>query len=296
MRILIVGKNGQVGSALIVAAEKNKINFIATNRADLDITNKEAITRFFEKHAHFDFVINAAAYTHVDHAENNPENAHDVNCNAVGYLAKSCKKYNMTLIHISTDYIFNGEKESGYNENDETNPTNIYGKTKLAGEQILMQTWHKHIILRVSWIFSEYGRNFVKTISSLLDKQDSVSVVSDQFGSPTSAHSVASVIITICKKLYTTNQASALFGIYHYSDFPTTNWHQFAHHIAQLKQKNNSLKKEVYAIKSTAYPTPARRPKNSILTTTKIKSVFGIEQQAWMPEVERIISAKERGN
>ena len=197
MNILIIGKNGQVGSSLVLEAIKNCINYIAISRDECDITNQDAVTRFFERKHDFDFIINAAAYTQVDAAENNLESARAANYFAVQYLAEAAKKYNIPLIHISTDYVFDGEKTTAYSEDDATNPKNVYGQTKLDGENILKKTWEKHIILRVSWVFSEFGKNFVKTIAQLYDKKEIFSVVADQMGSPTSARSIAQVILTI---------------------------------------------------------------------------------------------------
>src|SRR3990167_2962441 len=265
MNILIIGKNGQVGSSLVLEAIKNCINYIAISRDECDITNQDAVTRFFERKHDFDFIINAAAYTQVDAAENNLESARAANYFAVQYLAEAAKKYNIPLIHISTDYVFDGEKTTAYSEDDATNPKNVYGQTKLDGENILKKTWEKHIILRVSWVFSEFGKNFVKTIAQLYDKKEIFSVVADQMGSPTSARSIAEVIITICKILYQNENAAHYWGIYHYSDFPHSNWHQLASYVVSQKIKKGGAIKEVRPIEGKEYPTVVQRPKNSNL-------------------------------
>jgi len=287
MKILIIGKNGQVGLSLVARAKENHIDYVATGREELNIAHREVITTFFEKNHHFNFVINAAAYTNVDGAEQEIESADLVNNSAVQYLAQACKKYNIPMIHLSTDYIFDGEKITGYDEEDKPNPKNVYGQTKLDGENNLRNIWEKHIILRVSWIFSEFGKNFVKTIANLSEKKDSFSVVCDQFGSPTSAQSIADAIIHICKKLYTKSDLEKYWGVYHFADFPVTNWQQFAKHIVRVKQPNKNI--EIVAIESKDYPTVAQRPKNSILNTQKIKTTFNIDQRFWMNEVERVI-------
>jgi dTDP-4-dehydrorhamnose reductase len=289
MKILIIGKNGQVGSSLVSNATTKHISYAATNRSELDITNQNAVESFFKSHHDFDFIINTAAYTQVDAAENDVDAARATNHLAVQYLAEAAKKYNIPLIHISTDYVFDGEKPTAYNEEDITNPKNVYGQTKLEGENVLKHTWKKHIILRVSWVFSEFGKNFVKTIAQLYDKKDTFSVVSDQTGSPTSARSIAQAIIAICKKLYKNPNAENYWGVYHYSDFPSSNWHQLASYVVIQKIKKTDSIKEVRPIEGKDYPTVAQRPKNSNLNTFKIKKNFGIEQKLWTTEVERII-------
>ncbi|OGT43033.1 MAG: dTDP-4-dehydrorhamnose reductase [Gammaproteobacteria bacterium RIFCSPHIGHO2_12_FULL_40_19] len=287
MNLLIIGKNGQIGLSLIAESEANQIDYSAVGRAELDITQHSAVNAFFAQHHRFDFVINAAAFTNVDAAEKEIDSARAANALAVRYLAEACKQYDIPLIHISTDYIFDGEKNTGYNEEDTPNPKNVYGQTKLEGENHLKAIWKKHIILRVSWVFSEFGKNFVKTIVNLTDKKDVFSVVGDQLGSPTSAHSVANVIIIICKYLFENGEQENYWGVYHYADFPVTNWHQFATHIVRTKKtKKNTT---VLCIESKEYPTAAQRPKNSILNLQKIKTVFDIDQRLWTSEVEKII-------
>lgn len=290
MKLLIIGKNGQVGSSLAIVAKENNIDYRTTTREELDITDQISVNYFFSQENNFDFIVNAAAYTQVDAAESNVEAAYAVNCSAVKYLSEAAKKYNIPLIHISTDYVFDGEKKTAYNEDDVINPKNVYGQSKLEGENSLKNTWKKHIILRVSWIFSEFGKNFVKTIANLYDKKDSFSVVGDQFGSPTSARSVAEVIIQLCKQLYQNKDAEKYWGTYHYSDFPATNWHQLATYVVNLKEKKHGVIKEVCAIEAKEYPTPAKRPKNSILNNFKIKKNFGVEQRLWADEIKRIVN------
>src|SRR3990167_11099307 len=242
MNLLIIGKNGQIGLSLIAESEANQIDYSAVGRAELDITNHSAVNAFFAQHHRFDFVINAAAFTNVDAAEKEIDSACAANASAVRYLAEACKQYDIPLIHISTDYVFDGEKNTGYYEDDMPNPKNIYGQTKLDGENHLKTAWKKHIILRVSWVFSEFGKNFVKTIANLADKKDVFSVVSDQLGSPTSAHSIANVIITICKRLFKNVKQEDHWGVYHYTDFPVTNWHQFATYVVRTKKgKKNTV-------------------------------------------------------
>ena len=224
-------------------------------------------------------MINATAYTNVDAAEDDEITANAVNHLGVKYLALVCKKYNIPLIHISTDYVFDGEKLTDYSENDSPNPQNVYGQSKLAGEIALQSLWEKHIILRVSWVFSEFGKNFIKTIAQLCDQKEKLGVIANQYGSPTSARSIAKVLIAICRK------NNSAWGVYHYSDFPATNWHQLATYVARIKGATT----EIHAIEAKDYPLPAKRPENSRFANHNIKKVFGIEQGFWMAEVERVI-------
>lgn len=289
MKLLILGKNGQIGSSLVAAAKKNHIAYRAAGRDEFDITNQHAVHSFFSQAHDFDFIINAAAYTDVDHAEKNGELAHAVNCLAVKYIAEMSKKYNIPVIHLSTDYVFDGEKVTGYDETDLPNPKNVYGQTKLAGENMVRRYCEQHIILRVSWIFSEFGKNFVKTIAQHYDQKDVFFAVCDQIGSPTSAHSVAETIIRICQHLHQQANTTTYWGTYHYTNLPATNWHQFATYVVSLKEKHHGVIKEIRSIEAKEYPTVAQRPKNSILNNTKIKKQFGIEQTLWTTEVDRVI-------
>lgn len=287
MKILIFGKNGQVGMSLMNAAKRNQIDYEAASRQELDITNKEHVKHFFAEKHDFDFVINAAAYTNVDEAEKDVEGARAGNHDAVRNLAEACKQFNLPLIHLSTDYVFDGTKESAYIEDDAPNPINVYGSTKLAGENAIKDILKQHIILRVSWVFSEFGKNFVKTMISLSETRDSFSVICDQFGSPTSAKSIAETIIRICKKIHESSDRDQYWGTYHFSDFPVTNWHQFATYIISQKRPNKNM--DISPIATKDYPTLAARPKNSMLNTQKIQKIFGITQGMWMSEVDRII-------
>ncbi|UTW42470.1 dTDP-4-dehydrorhamnose reductase [bacterium SCSIO 12844] len=290
MKLLILGKNGQVGSALVEKTREENVLFTAVSRSELDITDMIAVNEFFSQYHDFDFIINAIAYTQVDQAENDKITADAVNHLAIKKLAIISKQYEIPLIHISTDYVFDGKKATAYSETDQTNPLNQYGLSKLNGERILQQTWHQHIILRVSWVFSEYRSNFIKTMIRLAKEKDHINIVADQYGAPTSANSIAKVIFDICRLKFNgigTNK----WGIYHYTDFPVTTWHQLAlYSIEQLNDQINDVKtKHVYPIASSQYPTLALRPKNSALDTDKIKTDFSIKQYSWMDEVARIV-------
>lgn len=282
MRLLIIGKNGQVGRCLQDYASAQAIDFVAIGREECDISNQKQVEHFFENNHQFDFVMNAAAYTAVDKAEEDIEQAYAANHLAVEYLAHACKKYDLPLLHISTDYVFDGQKETLYDEGDLPNPVSVYGKSKLAGEQALQSIWSKHIILRVSWVFSPYGKNFVKTIARLAKERESLSVVADQYGSPTAATSIAEVLIKICKaQAEKKESADERWGLYHYTDFPLTTWHQLAKAVvSQL-----GLSALIKPIMSTEYPTAAERPKFSGLNCDHINEVYKIKQSDWYGKI-----------
>ena len=290
MKILIIGVNGQVGQSLCKLCKKEFIEYIATDRKKLDISDKNEIINFF-KNLDVDFVINASAYTNVEKAEEEYNIVNNVNNLAVKYLAKECHKKDIPLIHISTDYIFNGQKHGMYNEEDIPKPLNIYGQTKLSGEINLQNNWKKHIVLRVSWVFSEYGNNFLKTILKLSNSHEKLNVISDQYGSPTSAKSIAEVIIKICKYIHENNNFDN-WGIYNYTDFPMSTWHQFA--TAIVNNNVNTKTKEIQPILASEYQTKAIRPYNSALDVNKLIKQFNIKQNNWIDEAKRIIQKLNR--
>src|SRR3989338_5362991 len=200
MTILLTGAGGQVGSAIHTLAQEKNISLIPLNQQTCDIAQEAQIYQFFEKH-HPEFLINAAAYTAVDLAETHESDAMRINVDAVDILAKVCKAFDCILIHLSTDYVFDGNLNRSYRENDQTNPLSVYGKSKLLGEQLLQQRWEKYIILRISWVFGAQGKNFVKTVLRLAKSQTALKIVEDQRGCPTSASSIAKVIFHLISQL-----------------------------------------------------------------------------------------------
>ena len=289
MKLLILGANGQVGQSLCNLCIKSSIDFIVTTRAQLDITSQQNVIDYFAN-VDIDFVINATAYTNVEKAEDESELANAVNNLAIGYIAEECKAKNIPFIHISTDYVFDGTKQGMYSENDVTCPINVYGDTKLKGEQTLQQIWNKHIILRVSWVFSQFGNNFVKTMLKLSNSHEKLTIISDQYGSPTSANSIANIILDICNRIHNKPKFNN-WGVYNYSDFPLTTWHQFANYV--IDNNKSSVTKSIESILAKDFPTKAQRPQNSGLDTNKIKQAFDIKQQLWTTEVDRIIEILE---
>jgi dTDP-4-dehydrorhamnose reductase len=287
MKILIAGKNGQVGSCLVDQLSTiSDVTLLALDREQLDITDATQVNKVV---AEFNpnIIINAAAYTAVDKAEQECELANAINRDGPQNLAQAANKINAAIIHISTDYVFDGDSADSYTESDVTAPQGEYGRSKLAGEQAVAQACPKHIILRTAWVFGEYGNNFVKTMLRLAKTRDTLGVVADQFGGPTYAGDIANAIVTISKQIIDGNQA---YGIYHYSGFPHVSWHTFAEKIFEIALAQDVLVQpiKVNPITTLDYPTPAKRPANSRLNCHKIDSAFGIEQSDWQAALTRI--------
>ena len=277
MVVLVTGANGQLGQAIqFVAANYPNIHFVFCSSSDLDITNKENCEFIFNKEKP-DFCINAAAYTAVDKAESDPEQAHLINCIGAKNLAEICKEFNAKLIHVSTDFVFDGSKNAPYNETDLTNPKGVYGQTKLEGEIAIQEVFKAYFIIRTSWVYSQFGNNFMKTMLRLASERTSLSVVNDQIGSPTNAVDLANAILKIVESK-TNNQ----FGIYNFSNEGQCSWFNFAKKIFEI----NQVKIEVTPIPTTQFPTPAERPKYSVLDKTKIKTTFGIDIKPWEQSLE----------
>ncbi|WP_350432827.1 dTDP-4-dehydrorhamnose reductase [Shewanella sp. H8] len=287
MKILITGKNGQVGSCLVDQLSKmSDVTFLALDRDQLDITDVIEVNKIV---AVFNpnIIINAAAYTAVDKAEQESELAYAINRDGAHNLAIAANDINAAIIHISTDYVFNGDSPESYTESDVTAPQGEYGRSKLAGEQAVAQACPKHIILRTAWVFGEHGNNFVKTMLRLAKTRDTLGVVADQFGGPTYAGDIANAILTISKQITPDNHA---YGIYHFSGFPHVNWHTFAERIFEMALEQNVLIQpiQVNPITTLDYLTPAKRPANSRLNCDKIYNAFGIKQSDWKRALVRI--------
>lgn len=291
LRLLILGGNGQVGMSLANHCEKNSLEYKLLTRKQLDITSGDMVDSFFASDHEFDFVINAAAYTAVDKAESESELAFSTNGIAVKYLAEQCRKYTIPLLHISTDYVFDGKKTIPYTEDDIASPINIYGKSKLQGEQFIKAIWEKHIILRVSWIFSATGYNFIKSILKLGQEKEKINVVADQIGCPTAAEHIAVIIISICQEQLRSKRADQQWGIYQYVDFPVTTWHQLAKYtLNKAKQIRFPIITQcVIPISSADYKTVAKRPFNSILSVNKLETTFNIKQFYWQQGVDYVL-------
>ncbi|WP_115460770.1 dTDP-4-dehydrorhamnose reductase [Winogradskyella aurantiaca] len=270
IRVLVTGANGQLGSCIKQQSLEHPdivFHFLGSN--ELNITDPENLRTVFSKP--FDYCINCAAYTQVDNAESNSRLAHSINENGVKELAKLCHKHNVVLIHISTDFVFDGKKRSAYTETDHTNPLGVYGLSKLKGEQAIERLMTQYFILRTSWLYSEHGNNFVKTMLRLAKERDSISVVNDQFGSPTYAMDLAKTIVKLV------SSKSDAYGLYHYSNHGQISWFDFASKVFEFKGISISLK----PIKTADFPTLAKRPKFSVLDTTKIQENIKAEINDW---------------
>ena len=278
MVVLVTGANGQLGQAIqFVASNYPNIDFVFCSSSDLDITNKENCESVFKKEKP-NFCINAAAYTAVDKAESDSEKAELINAIGPKNLAECCKNLNAKLIHISTDFVFDGSNKVPYNETDLPNPKGVYGQTKLEGEKAIQEVFDAYFIIRTSWVYSQFGNNFMKTMLRLASERTSLSVVNDQIGTPTNAVDLANAIL----KIVASKPSDKQYGIYNFSNEGECSWFDFAKKIFEI----NQVKIDVTPIPTTQFPTPAVRPKYSVLDKTKIKTTFGIEIKPWEQAIE----------
>ena len=274
--VLVTGGDGQLATCMKQVVEKaENLKFIFKNATDLDITDKKLVTSYFAENS-IDYCVNSAAYTAVDTAESNSELAFKINSDAVKNLAEVCKENQSILIHISTDFVFDGSNDQPYKESDIPNSKSVYGASKLQGEKEIQLILKEHFILRTSWLYSEFGNNFIKTMLKLSGEKNSLSVVNDQIGTPTYAVDLANVVLKIIK------ESSRDFGLYHYSNKGSVSWYDFAKEIF----KQRAIKIDLKPILTKEYPTPAKRPAYSVLDTTKIKDTFQIEIPNWKESLE----------
>lgn len=277
MVVLVSGANGQLGQAIqFISSNYPEIDFKFCSSSDLDITSKENCEYVFTKFKP-NFCINAAAYTAVDKSESEPEKAHLINVVGAKNLAEVCKKFSTILLHVSTDFVFDGNKTTPYIETDVPNPTGVYGQTKLDGEKAIQETFDNYFIIRTSWVYSQFGNNFMKTMLRLASERDTLSVVSDQIGTPTSAVDLAEVLIKIISTCHAELVSASNFGIYNFSNEGQCSWYEFAKKIFEV----NNISINLQPIPTSAYPTPAKRPAYSVLDKSKIKNVFGVEVNNW---------------
>ena len=286
--ILVTGGSGQLGSELKeLAPNFPDYNFLFTDVSDLDITAHEQVRMFIESNS-INIIINCAAYTAVDKAESEPELADTINHLAVRNIAQIAKINNIKLIHISTDYVFDGTNNKPYVETDKPNPQSVYGKTKLDGELAMQEINPANsIIIRTSWVYSRFGKNFMKTMLSLAEIREEISVVSDQIGSPTNAADLANVILNIFPEINNEN-----IQVFHYSNEGVCSWYDFAKAILEI----NGLVVRVNPIHSAQFPTIAKRPFYSLLSKEQIKTTFGFDIPHWKDSLIRIILLKENSN
>ena len=280
MKILITGTNGQVGNALLKTLANHEL--IPITRKDCDLTSVDQIKEIIDKHK-LDLIINPAAYTKVDLAEDETKQAFQINRNAPILMASKAKELNIPIIHFSTDYIFDGTNEGGYCEDDSPNPLNVYGKSKLEGEDGIQEVGGQYYIFRTSWVYSNIGHNFFLTMKKLGYEKEVLNIVADQIGSPTSNLFIAEQIKKIIPQLNNSNS-----GVYHLVPDSFCSWHEFAKAIIRKTNPNFNLE-QLYAIKSIEFPTKAVRPKYSILINNKIKNKFKLTFESWQEELEKII-------
>ncbi|MGK0307146.1 MAG: dTDP-4-dehydrorhamnose reductase [Urechidicola sp.] len=272
LKILVTGKGGQLARCIEnIAPNYPELNFVFKSFLELDITDLESVESVFTNSKPFDYCINCAAYTAVDKAETEIQEAYNVNVLGSKNLTEACLKHNVTLIHISTDFVFDGHASKPYTEQSITNPLGVYGETKLEGENVIAETLQNYFILRTSWLYSEFGNNFLKTMLRLSRERDEISVVVDQIGSPTYAKDLAGVVLQLIASRNTS------YGIYNYSNEGIASWYDFANKIFKLSNSRIKLNK----IETKDYPTPAARPKYSVLDTSKIEKLLKLEIPNW---------------
>jgi dTDP-4-dehydrorhamnose reductase len=277
MVVLVTGANGQLGQAIQSIAEKfPDIEFEFCDSEKLDITDYDNVNAVFNEFIP-KYCINAAAYTAVDKAESEPDKAYSINVLGSQNLAKICKMNGTILLHVSTDFVFDGTKKTPYTELEEPNPTGVYGQTKLDGEEAIKELWEKHFIIRTSWVYSQFGNNFMKTMLRLGTEREELSVVNDQIGTPTNAVDLAEVLIKMVESCHAELVSASNYGIYNFSNEGQCSWYDFAKKIFEI----NNITIDLHPIPTKDYPTPAKRPAYSVLDKNKIKTTFGIEIDSW---------------
>jgi dTDP-4-dehydrorhamnose reductase len=284
-KILIIGGNGQLGNCFrkLAPEYEDRFEFDFTDSQTLNIIDRDQVSDYFYDFKP-DYCINASAYTAVDLAETESEKAFAVNAEGVGNLAEACAENKTIFIHISTDYVFDGETNISYSEDDFTNPQGVYGASKEKGEDLAMELQPKTIILRTSWLYSEFNKNFVKTMLHLFEVKEELGIVNDQFGQPTNANDLAQAVMNIVEK------ETKTYGIFHFSNYPETTWFNFAQKIADF----SGSKIKLNPIKTSEFPTAAKRPKRSTMSLDKIEEVYKIEPKYWQNSLEECIQILQK--
>ena len=285
-KILVTGSNGQLGQCLKQQLQNTgDISCYFATREDLDITNNDVVHQFFGEH-NFDYCINTAAYTNVEKAESEQKEAFLINAEGAYNLVKACKKYNVVLLHISTDYVFDGMAKTPYQEQDPTNPLNVYGASKLKGEQHIGDTWNKHFIIRTSWLYSQYGHNFLNSMLEFAEQKKALAITTQQTGTPTNANDLAQVLVTIIKT------GNARYGVYHFSNQGEATWYDFAEAIFKATGEIDT----VDLAKTEHYATFAKRPVYSVLNCNKLKVTLGTQYKNWEDSLIHLIQKTRNAN
>ncbi len=282
--VLVTGANGQLGSEIKKISENSEFKFYFTDIETLDIS-KEALIEEYVKSNKINWIINCAAYTAVDLAEKEIQKAELINVNGTRNIAKIAVKYDIKIIHISTDFVYDGENNIPYDESDKATPLSFYGKTKLYGEMEIKKAMKNYIIIRTSWLYSSYGKNFVKTIINLAKEKEEINVVFDQIGTPTYANDLADCIIEMIKS-HEIKGLKFTEGIYHYSNEGVASWYDFAKAIV----KESKIKCKINPIETKDFPTLAKRPNYSVLNKKKIREKYNIEIPYWLDSLENCIN------
>ncbi len=282
-KILVTGAGSQLGKTLRILND-NGFKYDFRSKYMLDISDPKELNRFLAKNK-YDYCFNFAAYTAVNLAETDRAKCFDVNVRGVANLSKAAKKHDFTLIHISSDYVFDGKQDKPYTETDPTHPLNYYGKTKRLGEQIIQQYLNKYLIIRTSWLYSDYNNNFVKTILKMAQEGQKVKIVQDQIGTPTYTKNLIRFILTAIKK---TEKSPELYGLYHFSDKGEASWYDFGKEVYKL----TGIDKEIIPIKSTDFASPAKRPHYSVLSKRKAEQAFGVRAEKWQDALKDCFAYK----
>ncbi len=289
MDVLVIGKSGQLAASLLEAERPPGIRMTASEPPELDLADEASIQRAFDS-AKPDLVVNAAAYTAVDRAESEPDLAYAINAAGPGVIAALCQNNRIPLIHISTDYVFDGTATRPYRETDPAKPLGIYGLSKYEGERRISAICERHLIFRTSWLYSPFGHNFVKTMIRLGAERDELRIVSDQIGNPTYAPHLADAILKVMVRLKNDKISDDIWGLYHASAMGEASWHDFACEVFNQIESSGGVAPKVTPITTQDYPTPARRPANSRLDCSKLKNTFDVHFPNWRDGVRECIA------
>ncbi|WP_243374868.1 dTDP-4-dehydrorhamnose reductase [Microvirga solisilvae] len=298
MRVIVIGKEGQVARSLAERAHAHKAEAILLGRPQIDLADPSGIEDVLRE-VKGDIIVNTAAYTAVDQAESEPELAEAINGIGAGVVAGVAAAIGVPLIHLSTDYVFDGSLDRPYREGDAFNPLSVYGRSKLLGEQAVATEAEDYVILRTAWIYSPFGKNFVKTMLRLAGDRDEIGIVADQIGSPSSALDLADGILAVGKNLLDRPQDRVLRGIFHMAGAGFASWAEFASEIFAISARHGGPVARVRPITTAEYPTPAKRPPNSRLDGTRLKEIHGLSLPRWQTSLETCVArliAEMRGH